>query len=885
MFTMVVEACDRAGVTPTIQLGNALFETVRGVLIAEGSIFGFSEIAFSGQMTLEEGVALREYLNRKRRFLSDDERLLNIWCEKLVRTFEGILRYLPPSLFGEDIDDEVPASLFTAPLIDLCESPAEVIERTIVAFSDDDIINARLFERVREQFYRHALVASGIPPERLHETSRSIVLPTATRKKSNVELVETYLAGTPFANLFLTRFPFVIPFPVRFEHTLVNGGTGHGKTQLLQLLIHHDVLNAVDDGRSVVVIDSQGDLIRTISHLLYFNPTLSNNIADRLLIIDPNDVEYPVCLNMFDWNRERLRTYRPVDREKILNATVELYEYLFGALLGAELTQRQGLIFKYLARLMMEIPEATIHTLRQLMEDGEPFRPYIEKLPPTARSFFETRFFDRSFNETKKQILTRLWGVLSNAVFDRMFSHPTNKVDIFEATNSGKIVLIHTAKELLKQEGSAIFGRFFIALLAQATIERATLEPHKRTPTFVYIDEAQDYFDQNIEHLLTQARKYRLGMVLAHQNLDQLGTGLRASVMANTSIKLAGGVSAKDAAAFAAEMRCDPEFVHGMRKGRTETRFACFVRNLTPQAIEVSVPLGSVEPLASLTEENYETIVAANRARYSAPVAEIDALLRRTTRPSSRPAQRAQVARPSLRPEMPQPPQQPPFAGAPRATPQDQPPLPSAAPRLPVEVGPPLPSESPPAAHPVAAIAPPRSEPRPMGRGGRKHQELQKLIKEAAEERGFRATIEEQILDSTGQVDVSISHGPRRIACEISVSTGRDQELQNVEKCLAASFEEVIVVASAERQLASLQKFIAPALDESAVERVRFLTPEGVIGRLDELVATTTVTEKIVGSRRVRVTKRLVSEEEAKARREAITGVVARSIMKAREER
>jgi hypothetical protein len=133
---------------------------------------------------------------------------------------------------------------------------------------------------------------------------------------------------------------------------------------------------------------------------------------------------------------------------------------IFGALLGAELTQRQGVIFKYLARLMMEIPGATVHALRQLMENGEPFRPYMERLPGTARSFFETRFFDRTFNETKKQILTRLWGVLSNATLERMFSYPKSKVDIFDATNSGKIILINTAKELLKQEGCAIFGRF-----------------------------------------------------------------------------------------------------------------------------------------------------------------------------------------------------------------------------------------------------------------------------------------------------------------------------------------------------------------------------------------------------------------------------------------
>src|SRR3546814_8931459 len=110
----------------------------------------------------------------------------------------------------------------------------------------------------------------------------------------------------------------------------------------------------------------------------------------------------------------------------------------------------------------------------------------------------------------------------SSDLLERMFSHPRNKVDVFEALGSGKIVLINTAKDLLKQEGCAIFGRFFIALIAQAVLQRAAVLPHERRPAFVYIDEAQDYFDENIEHLLSQARKYRGGMVLAHQNIDQL---------------------------------------------------------------------------------------------------------------------------------------------------------------------------------------------------------------------------------------------------------------------------------------------------------------------------------------------------------------------------
>jgi len=105
-------------------------------------------------------------------------------------------------------------------------------------------------------------------------------------------------------------------------------------------------------------------------------------------------------------------------------------------------------------------------------------------------------------------------------------------------------------------------------------------------------------------------------MVLAHQNLDQLSERLRATIMASTSIKFAGGVSARDADAFAREMRCDPEFVQSMRKQAKATEFACWVKNGTPQAIRLAIPLGVVNEMPTLNALAYTSLVHANRSQY-----------------------------------------------------------------------------------------------------------------------------------------------------------------------------------------------------------------------------------------------------------------------------
>lgn len=853
---LVFEACERRGVTPAMALGGALYnatiallheDAITGDLPSEDELPGFS---------VEEGVRLRSALRRHQRFLSAHKRLLPIWRDHLVGVFSTLLEYFPDSAFVDIAEngtaDDDSLVLPSAPAYALCEKLPEVIERLMVAFFRPEIVEARLFETLRERFDGNVLSASGYDPASGSTTPPRPIIPTESKQSEPAALVQAYLADTPFENLFNRQLPFAIPFPVRFEHTHIVGGSGHGKTQLMQFLIHHDLVRSQSDGRSVVVIDSQGDLIRTIAQLGYFSPSESPEFADRFVLVDPNDIEHPPCLNMFDFNRDRLSGYAPLDREKILNATIELYEYFFGALLGAELTQRQGLIFRYLARLLIEIPDATIHTLRELMEDGDRFRPYMEKLTGTARSFFATQFFDRKFGETKKQILTRLWGVLSNSALERMFSHSQNKIDLFSLLNEGKIILIHTAKDLLGQEGAAIFGRFFIALISQSAVQRAAMPPHERRPAFVYIDEAQDYFDDNVAPILNQARKYRVGFILAHQNLDQLSAGLRSTVLASTSIKFAGGVSAKDAATLDAEFRCRSEFLLGQRKGKQTTEFACYVKNYTSRALSILIPLGFVESLPRLLAADYHYLIEQNRWLYSAPpLLPLDVPLPT----ASAPPQKAVGRRES--------------PGAPKEAEVEQPAPSDSEVRI---VGP-DPVEPTKPKRPSLAIPPPHQ----TGGGGKQHKYLQHLVKELAEARGFRATIEEPILDGAGRVDVSLERGGLRIACQISVSTTKDWELGGVEKCLAAGYAQVLLIGRTEKYVRGLAKFIGESLEEKSRQRVHYLTADLVDTHLDSLGAPSP-TEGVVRGYKVRTVRTLVDPEDSKSRRAAITEVITRSL-------
>lgn len=424
------------------------------------------------------------------------------------------------------------------------------------------------------------------------------------------DVVETYLRGTHLKEVFGLRTPFTIPQERRFEHTHIVAGSGHGKTQTLQYFIAKDLEEVAQGNKSVVVIDSQGDLINTILHAKTLAP-------EQIVLIDPEDIGYPVCLNLFSVGQDRLEHYDPLERERLTNSIIELYDFVLGSLLSAGMTAKQSVVFRYVTRLMFHIPDATIHTLRELMEPGgvETYRRYIEQLSGTPRRFFETEFDGKEFANTKTQVLRRLYGVLENQTFERMFSHPQSKFDMFDEMNAGKLILINTSKSLLKEQGTEIFGRFFIALIAQAAQERATLPAQDRLPVMVYVDEAQDYFDRNIGIILSQARKYRVGMVMAHQYLGQLSSGLQEAFEANTSIKLAGGVSARDARALAGQMNANPEIIQSQSKGT----FATYIRGLTERAVPISFPFFVLEKLPKATKEEIEAIRQQCREAYAEP--------------------------------------------------------------------------------------------------------------------------------------------------------------------------------------------------------------------------------------------------------------------------
>lgn len=559
--------------------------------------------------TIEEG-RYRDQLIAHQRKTADAPRTLETFNVTLGKCFLDFIAALPKmakATYEEFAQCDEVEAFATFPLVDVLPNASAVVWCLILPFFRDEVEQLGLFADLRSQLDRNLHYASGAD---YPAASHKLITPDQ-HKGTPREIVSAYLANTPFEALFYVPISFAFTDERRFEHMHIVGGSGHGKTQLLQHLILHDLER--EEQPSLIVIDSQGEMLRKIQNLQLFAEQ-----PDRLVIIDPE--QYSPALNMFDTTNARAAEYSELHREQLQAGVIELYNYIFASI-AAEMTSRQSTAFAFVARLMLSIPGATIHTLRELMEDPaaslthSPFREPIEKLEPTARAYFENQFFTKRYGDLKQQIARRLYGVLSVPAFDRMFSAAECKLDMFEAMLSGKVVLVNTSKALLKSDASALFGRYVIALVIRAVFERVA--SRVRRPTYLIVDEASEYFDDNIQMLLEQARKFNVGIVLAHQHLDQLSSGLKSAIAANTAIKLAGGVNDRDARALASDMRTSPDFIASMQKHPKSTEFACYVRNATAQALRLTILFGTLEAAATMSSKEAANVVARNRERYA----------------------------------------------------------------------------------------------------------------------------------------------------------------------------------------------------------------------------------------------------------------------------
>lgn len=477
------------------------------------------------------------------------------WRSEFIDVVSSFFEYL--SSFGD-----VPSGMFRVPLHSVM--PTETIDDTINVFAR----SPRCFSLLADTFDRNIRDVHGIAP---HAEITKTPKGAKALGMTTEEGMRAFLCDTPFSQLFQVSIQIGVPFALNFEHTHVLGGSGSGKTSFLaQLTLEH---LRHPERPSIIIVDSQDSLIPQVRRLA--------EIQSRLTYIDPRN---PPSINLFEGG-----------------GAFDTYRYLFSSILDMELTGKQETFFKFVVRLLQEVPNATIKDLVHITSTLDRYQSYIALLPEAHQQFFREDYA-MAYRDTRSQVRTRLQGIYADETLSALLSGARTDLDIAEVLNGGGVLLVDTSKDVLGGASSA-FGKVFIFLIMKAIYGRK-----ERHPTFLLVDEAFEYFSSTIDDMLNQMRKFRCGCVFAHHNLTQATPELRASLASSTSIKLASRLTASDARVMASEMHTTPEFITNL----PSLHFALYARDVTQQAIRVEVTPGVLdhEPSVEILEITRKPLLA-----------------------------------------------------------------------------------------------------------------------------------------------------------------------------------------------------------------------------------------------------------------------------------
>jgi hypothetical protein len=621
----------------------------------------------------------------------------------------------------------------------------------------------------------------------------------------------------------------------RTRHVHLIGASGTGKSTLLLNMIRHDM----EGGQGLAVLDPHGDLVDAV-----LGAVPPERVGD-VVLLDPADEEFVVGFNVLaahsEWERGILAADLVAVFRRLSTSWGDQMNSVFGKAIHAFLESERGGTLADLRRFLLEpaYREEFLKTVRD----------------PDVVYYWRKGFAQLSGNKSVGPILTRLETFLSPRPIRRMVSQAGNRLDFSAMMDEGRIFLGRLSQGAIGRENAHLLGSLLVSKFQQAAMGRQRRGASARRDFWLYADEFADFITPSMAEILQGARKYRMGMTLAHQELRQMERepDVASAVMANCHTRVVFRVSDRDARALeqgftAFEARDLQSLGTGEAVARVER--GDFDFNLAVPRLPYP---GEAEASA-----RREEVRAASRARYATPRSEVEAagIARALEADASAPAERVAKA---PRKTPPPDPEEPPHPPPPPPVPQAPPPVAPAANPTPAPSSPPAPRPS----------APPSAD---AGRGGMQHKAIQKRIKEAAEALGFRAAIEHPILDGAGSVDLALSRADLSIACEITVTTTIDHEVGNVAKCLRAGYARVAVVASTAERLAKIETAVAAGLGPEAAALVSYHLPDQLIEHLRGLpMPAPSAPEPSVRETRgyrVRRTYPKLSPEEAAAREE-----------------
>lgn len=341
-----------------------------------------------------------------------------------------------------------------------------------------------------------------------------------------------------FTNHRYGRLAICIKQQDRLSHMYIIGKTGVGKSTLLETLAWQDFVA----GRGFALVDPHGDLVEYL--------------AERIGALDKKRVVY---LNATDpWQPFGYNPLRRVREDKIPLAVSGLLETLKKIWPDAWGVRMEHVLRNSLYALL-EREGSTLPDILALFTDDE-FRREVTRgiRNPVVKQFWETEFEHyppRLRAEACAPIQNKLGALLSDPMLRRILVEPEIDLHFRRLMDEGTILLVNASKGRLGEESALVLGSLIVSTLGLAAFTRAEADPSARRPYFVYLDEFHNFTTLMLANMMSELRKYGIGLVLAHQYMHQLDLDIRHAVLGNAGTIIAFRVGPEDAAILADEFQ------------------------------------------------------------------------------------------------------------------------------------------------------------------------------------------------------------------------------------------------------------------------------------------------------------------------------------------
>jgi CxxC-x17-CxxC domain-containing protein len=352
----------------------------------------------------------------------------------------------------------------------------------------------------------------------------------------------TYFGRTNFRSI---NDVFGIKRKDRRQHMYILGKSGTGKSVLLSNLIVQNIQN----GEGVCVVDPHGELVEEILHLI------PEHRMKDVIYFNPADTDFHIGFNVIQ-----------LDDPKYKHLVASGLMGIFTKIWANAWSSRMEYILNNSILALLDTPGTTLLGIPRLLVDKDYRQMIIGNLKdPVVKAFWvhEYEQWREQFrNEAIAPIQNKVGQFLSTSIIRNVVGQPKSTIDIFNIMNEGKIFLVNVSKGRIGEDNSALLGGMIITKIQLAAMERVRIPEEERKDFYLYVDEFQNFATESFANILSEARKYRLNLTIAHQYTAQLregvSTAVRDAVFGNVGTMIIFRVGADDAEFL--EKEFEPEF-------------------------------------------------------------------------------------------------------------------------------------------------------------------------------------------------------------------------------------------------------------------------------------------------------------------------------------